>query len=139
MFCSEARWRLREDMSNRFKDDEGEAEPIITLTPDSMIHPNRPNQTHYGYASHGGPTAEKNVEMLGEMDKLHAQIQELTRKNQELEAEVAQLRPGKPADTNPSEAGQPGADAGSSDAKDQEIAELKDKYLRAFVSKAKTI
>jgi molecular chaperone GrpE len=116
-------------MSKSFKDNEGESEPIITLTPDSMVHPNRPNQTHYGRSPQDGPIAEKNAAMLGEMDK---QINELARKNQQLEAEIAQLRADKPADANTSETEAPSADVTSAEAKDQEIAELKDKYLRAL-------
>jgi len=136
MFLPKRAARLRGDMSKRFKDDsgeyDGETEPVITLTPDSMVHPNRPNPTHHGHGSYGAPThlsAEETAEVLSEIDKLNARIGELTSKNQELagnleskDAEIAQLRAGKPADTSGPEAGQ----------KEQEIAELKDKYLRTL-------
>lgn len=91
-------------MSKSFKEDEGQTEPIITLTPDSMVHPNRPNQSLHGHASQGGHSGEKTPEMHGE----------------------------KPLDPSGAEAGRPMADPVSDEAKDKEIAELKDKYLRAL-------
>jgi len=121
-------------MSKRFKDSNGDQydnpDPIVDLTPDSVVRPRHHN-------AEGGPTplsVEETVEVLGEIDKLNAQIEELTRKNQELarELEAKNAHP-------PQSGGAP--DAGTSDqspasqsdeAKDKEIAELKDKYLRAL-------
>jgi len=106
-----------------------------------MVHPGRPHATHQGRASHGGPTplsVEETVEVLGEIDKLNAQIEELTRKNQELtgnleskNAEIAKPQGEDPADGDRSEPGRLASDE-SVEAKDKEIAELKDKYLRTL-------
>jgi molecular chaperone GrpE len=129
-------------MSKRFKDDRGESEPII-LTPDSAVHLNPHDPRSHGRGSHGGPTplsVEETVEVLGELDKLSGQVEgltarigELTRELDSKDREIAQLRARDVADAGPAEAVAPAAgEAGNGEAKDQEIAELKDKYLRAL-------
>jgi len=149
-------------MNKRFKDDNGEyhgeSQPIITLTPDSAVHSNPPDSKHQGDSKHqvqvrspqGGPTplsVEETVEVLGELDKLTAQVQELTGKIRELtkeleskDGEIAQLKAKSAADASASETMPPPpsseATAADGDAqnrdKDKEIADLKDKYLRTL-------
>ena len=116
------------DMSKRFKDGNADhynpSDPIVDLSPESIIRPR-----HQAQNPQGGPTplsVEETVEVLSEIDKLTAQLEELRRENHALSA---QLEAGK------AEAATPAAEAPSaetSEAKDKEIAELKDKYLRAL-------
>jgi molecular chaperone GrpE len=119
-------------MSKRFRDDTGETDPIVTLTPDSMVHSGRPHSVQPGHSSQTGPiplSVEETVEVLGEIDRLTAQVEELTRKNQELTATLEAKK--SEASKDSTEAG--GATSNESvEAKDKEIAELKDKYLRTL-------
>src|ERR1039458_1125819 len=127
-------------MSKRFKDDSGEyhgeAQPIITLTPDSAVHSNPHASRYHGRSSHGGPTplsVEETVEVLGELDKLTAQVQELTKEIESKDREIAQLKLQNAADVSVSEMARPTpGETEGGDAKDKEIAELKDKYLRTL-------
>src|ERR1700731_2949754 len=135
-------------MSKRFKDDSGESrgesQPIVTLTPDSVVHSNPHDSRYHGRSSQDGPTplsVEETVEVLGELDKLAAQVQELTGKIRELtkqleskDREIAQLKAQNAAGMTAAEVAPsptPG-EALSGDAKDKEIGELKDKYLRTL-------
>ena len=81
-----------------------------------------------------GPTplsVEETVEVLGELDKLNAQVQQLTRELEAKDREIAQLQEQQgAASAENSERAVP--EAGDSEAKDKEIAELKDKYLRTL-------
>ena len=161
-------------MNKRFKDDSGEyhgeSQPIITLSPDSAVNSNSPDSKHQGDSQHQGdskhqiqlrsshdPTplsVEETVEVLGELDKLTAQVQELTGKIRELtrqleskNEEIAQLNAKSAADAVASQMSPAAsvdatvADAGTGEAKtgdaqnkekDKEIADLKDKYLRTL-------
>ncbi len=117
-------------MSKRFKDDN---DPII-LTPDSAVHARMHEPSYQGRGDVTGPTPlsiEETVEVLGEIDKLNARVQELTTEAEAKDQEIAQLRSQMAA-----EAGAPQTDQAVSleegDAKDKEIAELKDKYLRTL-------
>ncbi len=116
-------------MNKRFKDD---SEPII-LTPDSAVHSHPHDSRHQGRSDFMGPTplsVEETVEVLGELDKLNAQVQQLTRELDAKDREIAELRV---QEASASEDGEPRApEAGDSEAKDKEIAELKDKYLRTL-------
>ena len=116
-------------MNKRFKD---ESQPIIDLTPDSAVHSNPNDSRHRGRTEVAGPTplsVEETVEVLGEIDKLNAQLQELNRELESKDREIAGLKAqsvasdGVPQTDVPLESG---------DAKDQQIAELKDKYLRTL-------
>jgi molecular chaperone GrpE len=126
-------------MSKRFKDDRGEyhgeSEPIV-LTPETAVHSGPHESGHHGRSSQVGLTplsVAETVEVLGELDKLNARIQELTMELEAKDQEIAQLRAQRAADASAQATSQAApADAASGDAKDQEIAELKDKYLRAL-------
>jgi molecular chaperone GrpE len=135
--------RLRGNMSKRFKDETGEQyrhpESIVDLTPESAIHPSPHHLKHNVQGAEGGPTplsVEETIEVLGEIDKLNAQIEELKRKNQELmrELEAKNGEASQPQGGDPVEQGKPDESVltQTNEAKDKEIAELKDKYLRAL-------
>src|SRR5271166_413231 len=113
-------------MSKRFKDDTG---PII-LTPDSAVHSNPHDPRYQGRGDFTGPTplsVEETVEVLGEIDKLNTQVQELTRELAAKDEEVAQLRAQVAAEAGAPQTDQTVAlETGDADAKDKEIAELKD-------------
>jgi molecular chaperone GrpE len=133
-------------MSKRFKDDRGEyhgeSQPIITLTPDTAVPSNLPDSRHPGRTSHHDPTplsVEETVEVLGELDRLGAQVQELTGKIRKLtedleskDRELVQLQAATEASPSEENPPPPRGDAADGEAKDKEIAELKDKYLRAM-------
>ena len=120
-------------MNKRFKDDNdepnGDDRPIITLDQEAVIPKGR---------SHGGPTpltVQETVEVLSELDRLTEQVQELSQKIQEKDQEIARLKGGAEGGTD--QTTDEGKDAASSSDstlkdKDQEIAELKDKYLRTL-------
>lgn len=122
-------------MSKRFKDDHGD-DPII-LTPDAAI----PRHSHGA-----GPTpltVEETIEVLGEMDKLNERIHRQTDRIRELttellkrDNEIEQLRAQPSSEAPPAGSPPQGEAAPASpndiEAKDKEIAELKDKYLRAM-------
>jgi molecular chaperone GrpE len=119
-------------MSKRFKDD---SDPII-LSPDAAIHSNPHDARPLGHRDVTGPTplsVEETVEVLSELDKLGAQVEELTRELASKDQEIAQLKSQIAV-----EAGAPQTDQTvaletiDGDAKDKEIAELKDKYLRTL-------
>ncbi len=123
-------------MSKRFKDERGDYrgdEPII-LTPDSAVHPH--DSRYQGRSDLAGPTplsVEETVEVLGEIDRLNGEVQELKRELEAKDRELAQLRAEEAANAGVPETGQSVAVEGESgDAKDKEIAELKDKYLRTL-------
>jgi molecular chaperone GrpE len=126
-------------MNKRFKDDRGdyhgESEPIV-LTPDAAVHPNPHDPRHQGRGIEGGPTplsVEETVEVLGELDSLNARIQELTNALVAKDREIAQLRAQSTADGASLEVSASSVgETANGNAKDQEIAELKDKYLRAL-------
>jgi molecular chaperone GrpE len=117
-------------MSKRFKDD---SDPII-LTPDSAVHSNPHDPRHQGRSDLAGPaplSVEETVEVLGELDKLNAQVQELTKELEAKDREIARLKAQDGADAIGN--GDPTISAASdTDAKDKELAELKDKYLRTL-------
>jgi len=143
-------------MSKRFKDDNGGDSPIITLTPDSAVHQNPHGNPHDSkpqarVPERAAPTplsVEETIEVLGEMDRLNERIQRQTDKIRELNAdleskkrEIAQLQEqsakAQSIEVPPSEAAPhvieiPSGEPQDADAKDKEIAELKDKYLRAM-------
>jgi molecular chaperone GrpE len=127
-------------MTKTFKDDSseyrGESQPIITLTPGSAVHPNPHDSRPHGRSSHGGPTplsVEETAEVLGELDKLNAQVQELTRELESKEREIAQLKAQNTAGVSvPEMTPAVSSETEGGDAKDKEIAELKDKYLRTL-------
>jgi molecular chaperone GrpE len=125
-------------MSKRFKDD---FEPII-LTPDSAVRSNSRDVRYQGRNDLAGPTPlsiEETVEVLGEIDKLNAQVQELSRELTSKDQEIAQLRAQSAADAGAPQTDQSVSLEGeSSDAKDKEIAELKDKYLRTLAESENT-
>jgi molecular chaperone GrpE len=133
-------------MSKRFKDDSseyhGESQPIITLTPDSAAHSNPHDSRQHGRGSQGGSTplsVEETVEVLGELDKLTAQLQELTRELESKNREIAQLKAqNTAADAGVPETGPATSSEIEGDAKDKEIAEFKDKYLRALAENENT-
>jgi molecular chaperone GrpE len=115
-------------MNKRFKDDNdehsGADHPIITLDPEDAVSKSSPR---------GGPTpltVEETVEVLSELDKLNEQVQDLNKRVQDKDEEIARLR-GEPNDTDSS------SDSAPKD-KDQEIAELKDKYLRTLAEAENT-
>ncbi len=124
-------------MSKRFKDDRGEYhgdEPII-LTPDSAVHNSPHDPRLRGRTDLSGPTplsVEETVEVLGELDKLNAQVQELSRELASKDREIAQLRAQSAAAAGAPQTDQSVALETDGDAKDKEIAELKDKYLRTL-------
>jgi molecular chaperone GrpE len=126
-------------MSKRFKDDDGGDSPI-NLTPEAEVH----SHHSHGSRSHSPTplTVDETVEVLGEMDRLNERIHRQTERIRELTAELA-----KQDEEIAKLKGQPGAERAASDdppasppsdkgadveAKDKEIAELKDKYLRAL-------
>jgi molecular chaperone GrpE len=127
-------------MSKKFRD-EYQGDPPIILTPDSAVHshardPNDP--ANYGRNSRSGPaplSVEETIEVLSELDKLSAKVQELTETVELKDREIAQLKT-RDASRDASEDG--GSDSGDAlavdggAAKDQELAELKDKYLRSL-------
>jgi molecular chaperone GrpE len=117
-------------MSKRFKDD---SDPII-LTPDSAVHSSPHDPRHQGRSDLAGPaplSVEETVEVLGELDKLNAQVQELTKELEAKDREIARLKAQDGADAIGN--GDPTISAASdTDAKDKELAELKDKYLRTL-------
>ena len=106
-------------MNKRFKDNEHSGDqPIFTLDPEDAV---------YKGSRRSGPmplTVEETVEVLSELDKLNEQVQELSKKVRDKDEEIARLS-GAPNDTDSS------GDSAPKD-KDQEIAELKDKYLRTL-------
>src|SRR5277367_7032818 len=105
-------------MSKRFKDD---SEPII-LTPDSAIHSNPHATRHQGRADLAGLTplsVEETVEVLGELDKLNAQVQELTRELDSKDREIARLKASDGVAAENDE--QPAPEASDAEAKDKEI------------------
>jgi len=131
MFFTDVRGARCGDMSKRFKDDGGNfdnPETIVDLSPEAVIHPRHQTQN-----PEGSPTplsVEETVEVLSEIDRLTAQLKELRQENHKLseELEAAKAEVAKtPAD---SPAGPPSVE--TLEAKDKEIAELKDKYLRAL-------
>jgi molecular chaperone GrpE len=74
----------------------------------------------------GQPTplsVDETLRVLDELDKLTAQVQELTKQVEAKDQEIAQLKGPSPGDAG---------EGGDGDAKDKEIAELKDKYLRTL-------
>jgi molecular chaperone GrpE len=117
-------------MNKRFKDDNNDHSghsaddrPIITLDPEAEVSKG---------SRHGGPiplTVEETVEVLAELDKLNEQVQDLTKRIQDKDQEIARLG-GQPNDADSSGDSAP-RDSAIKD-KDQEIAELKDKYLRTL-------
>jgi molecular chaperone GrpE len=120
-------------MSKRFKDGNGDQfgnpEPIVDLTPESAVHPK-----HQGRNPEGGPTplsVEETVEVLSEIDKLTAQIEELRRENYKLAADLESKNADVAKPQGEGEASE-APSAESIEAKDKEIAELKDKYLRTL-------
>jgi molecular chaperone GrpE len=116
-------------MSKRFKDD---SDPII-LTPDSAVHFNPRDPRHQGRSDFAGPaplSVAETIEVLGELDKLNAQVQELTKTLESKDTEIEQLRSQVGA-AAPADAPTP-SEAAAGDAKDKEIVELKDKYLRTL-------
>jgi molecular chaperone GrpE len=119
-------------MSKRFKDEYND-DPII-LTPESAVHSHPGGSDLHGRGARGGPTplsVEETIEVLGELDKLNARIQELTTELESKDQELAQLK--AQGAVEPEANGEAVLDAGTSDdAKDKEIAELKDKYLRTL-------
>ena len=127
-------------MSKRFKDDKGEyngeSQPTITLTPDSAVHSNPHDSRRHGTTDLAGPnplSVKETVEVLGELDKLTSQIQELTRELESKDLEIAQFKAQSAAYAGVPETGQSAStETEGGDAKDQEIAELKDKYLRTL-------
>jgi molecular chaperone GrpE len=122
-------------MSKRFKDDNGDDAPII-LTPETAVHSRE---------SQSGPaplSVEETIEVLGEMDKLNERIRRQTDKIRELNAELesknrelgelkTRVETAQTAGTGPESSPQPSSQP-VEDSKDKEIAELKDKYLRAL-------
>lgn len=106
------------------------------MTPDSPGHANPRDPRYQGRSDLAGPmplSVEETVEVLGELDKLSAQVQELTRELESKDLEIAQLKAQGALDAGIPETGQAIATEGESgDAKDREIAELKDKYLRTL-------
>ena len=114
-------------MSKRFKDD---SDPII-LTSDSAVR----QYPHQGGGSDlAGPaplSVEETIEVLGEMDKLNAQVQQLTTELAAKDQEIAQLKAGMAEQSGVPQTDQP-ATLADNEAKDKEIAELKDKYLRTL-------
>jgi len=125
-------------MSKRFKDDRGEFsadEPII-LTPDSAVHSHPHDQRDSGTSNRVGPTplsVEETIEVLGELDKLNARVEELTRDLESKDQELAQFKAQDPAEAGAPQTDQSASlEGGVAEAKDKEIAELKDKYLRAL-------
>ena len=117
-------------MSKRFKDENGEhyghPDPVVDLTPESVVRPHQ----HHAQDAEGSPTplsVEETVEVLSEIDKLTAQLDELRQENHKLSEELEASK----AAAATAEAGHP-ASAETLEAKDKEIAELKDKYLRAL-------
>ena len=75
-------------MSKRFKDD---SDPII-LTPDSAVHAHPHDPRYQGRGDVTGPTplsVEETVEVLGELDKLNARVQELTTELEAKDREIA--------------------------------------------------
>ncbi len=120
-------------MSKRFKDD---SDPII-LTPDSAVHSNPHDTRPQGHRDITGPTplsVEETVEVLGELDKLNAQVQELTAELAAKDQEIAELKTQMAAEAGaPPQTDQTVAlETSDGEAKDTEIAELKDKYLRTL-------
>jgi len=118
-------------MSKRFKDD---SDPII-LTPDSAVHANPHDPRYQGRGDVTGPTplsVEETVAVLGELDKLGAQVQELTRELEVKDRELAEIKARRAADAGAPQTDQALSLEEGGDAKDTEIAELKDKYLRAL-------
>jgi molecular chaperone GrpE len=126
-------------MSKRFKDDRGEyhgeSEPIV-LTPEAAVHSGSHESGHHGRSSQGGLTplsVAETVEVLGELDRLNARVQELTMELEAKDREIGQLRAQGAADADAPATNQAASpDAVGGEPKDQEIAELKDKYLRAL-------
>ena len=118
-------------MNRRFKDD---SHPII-LTTDAAVHPSGVDSRYHGRGDITGPTplsVEETVEVLGELDKLSAQIQELNRELAAKDNEIAQLRAQDAAAVGVPQTDQAVALETDGDTKDKEIAELKDKYLRTL-------
>jgi molecular chaperone GrpE len=117
-------------MNKRFKDD---SDPII-LTPDSAVRHN-PHPHHHGGSDLAGPTplsVEETVEVLGELDKLNAQAHQLNTELELKDQEIAQLKAQLAAQAGVPQTDQSVALDSNDDAKDKEIAELKDKYLRTL-------
>src|SRR5579872_7170785 len=125
-------------MSKRFKDENGGESPII-LTPEAAVH------SHHTHGSKGQSptplTVDETVEVLGEMDRLNERIHRQTEKIRELTAElakqdeeIAHLKGSSTGEISSDSSAAPSpSDAGADiEAKDKEIAELKDKYLRAL-------
>ena len=137
-------------MSKRFKDDNSEhSEPhrVITLTPDNAVRPDSGSQP-------APLSVEETREVLGEMDRLAIQVRGLTSKIAELRNQIKELqeqleakdkqiaelqaRPLQPESPMPQVAANQAVETSDPDDqtdtkdKDQEIAELKDKYLRAL-------
>jgi molecular chaperone GrpE len=119
----------------RFRDDSDESERVI-LTPDSAVHSHAPNPRYHGGRDLAGPTPlsiEETVEVLSELDKLNAQVQELSRELGAKDQEIAQLRAQSAADAGAPQTDQSvSLETESGDARDKELAELKDKYLRTL-------
>jgi molecular chaperone GrpE len=118
-------------MSKRFKDD---SDPII-LTPDSAVHANSHDPRHQGRGDVTGPTplsVEETVEVLGELDKLNARVEELVTELEVKDRELAEIRVQRAADAGAPQTDQAMSLEDGADAKDKEIAELKDKYLRTL-------
>jgi molecular chaperone GrpE len=125
-------------MSKRFKDERGEyrgeSEPIV-LTPEAAIDPNPSEPSYQGRGIGGGPTplsVEESIQVLGEIENLNARIQELTKELEAKDREISQLRASGGTETTDAAGASNAGEAADVDAKDQEIAELKDKYLRAL-------
>lgn len=122
-------------MSKRFKDDNGGESPIV-LTPDAAVH------SHHAQGSEGQAptplTVDETVEVLGEIDRLNERIHRQTERIRELntelvkrEDEIAKLK-GQPGAESSASSPPPSDSIADTEAKDKEIAELKDKYLRAL-------
>lgn len=123
-------------MSKTFKEHSGESRPVITLTPDSAVHSKTDDPEHDGGTDIAGPTslsAEETAEVLGELDALRAEVQELKRELESKDQELAQLKAQMAAAAGAPQTDQAVAlETGDGAAKDKEIAELKDKYLRTL-------
>ena len=141
-------------MSNRPKDDNSEHRPhrVITLTPDNAVHPG-------GAVPQPTPlTVDETVEVLKEIDRLSTQVRGLTAKIAELRGELKQTQeqleakdralaalqsiasqtesrenaPENASKIDDQEGGETARLKSPIEAKDAEIAELKDKYLRTL-------
>jgi molecular chaperone GrpE len=129
-------------MSKRFNDDKHH---FANLSPDTDMASNSAESKFPQRRTHEqGPaplTVEETVEVLGEIDKLNERLRrqtdkireltsELEARNQELEALKLRNEPTAQAEGNAEAA--PASSEAEPDAKDKEIADLKDKYLRAL-------